>query len=183
MNNGNLQDKEQLGDNNTNTNNNKFNAKLKEKPSSLRCIYTNATSLVNKWDAFNSLIQANDFPHVVLVTETWFNLRSVKHLDGYSLFNKDREAVIGGGVATYVRNDVDAFEVCDFGLVDRNVEQIWCKLCIGSESILVGCIYRPPYASHETNKEINDVINRAKSYIDKKSIRVCSLLATSTIRK
>ncbi|RNA37056.1 hypothetical protein BpHYR1_023767 [Brachionus plicatilis] len=38
--------------------------------SCLKCIYTNTTSLVNKWDEFNSLVPANHFPYIIMVTET-----------------------------------------------------------------------------------------------------------------
>ena len=40
-------------------------------------------------------------------------------------------------------------------------EQIWCSVELNNESILVGCVYRPPNSTHETNTEINDSINAA----------------------
>lgn len=140
--------------------------------SCLKCIYTNATSLVNKWDEFNSLVQANDFPHIIMITETWFNSMSIKHLSNYSLFNRDREELIGGGVAIYVRNDIDAYEANDFCFSQRCTEQAWCYIHIGTEKVLLGCIYRPPYASRETNMEINHTITRARMMIDKKNSQV-----------
>ncbi|RMZ96700.1 hypothetical protein BpHYR1_009999 [Brachionus plicatilis] len=45
--------------------------------SSLNCLYTNATSLVNKWDDFISLINTKEFPHLLMVTETWFNQNQI----------------------------------------------------------------------------------------------------------
>jgi hypothetical protein len=55
---------------------------------SLNCFYTNATSLINKWSDFNSLILVLDSPHIILITETWFNAFSICKLDNYNLFCK-----------------------------------------------------------------------------------------------
>jgi hypothetical protein len=104
-------------------------------------MYTNATSLVNKWDDFNSWIQVNDFPHFIMVTETWFNANSIKVVPNCTLFNKDRSQVIGDGVAIYLRDDVEACEVGDPELRSIVGERIWCKVLTGEYSLLLGCIH------------------------------------------
>ena len=134
----------------------------------LNFFYTNATSLVNKWDEFISLINASEFPHILMITETWFNSRSIKIIPNYTLFNKDREQVVGGGVAIYVRNDLEAFEVCEVDLAGVISEQIWCSVTVGADSLLLGCIYRPPYSSHETSEEIFKAMVLAKKLVDEK---------------
>ena len=68
----------------------------------LKCFYTNATSLVNKWHQFNSVIIYNAFPDIILVTETWFNKSSIIALQNYNIFLKNREHTRGGGVVIYV---------------------------------------------------------------------------------
>ncbi|RNA30976.1 RNA-directed DNA polymerase from mobile element jockey-like [Brachionus plicatilis] len=42
---------------------------------------------------------------------------------------------------------------------------VWCKLVVGSETLLVGCIYRPPYSKHDINEEINSAIGKAKALV------------------
>jgi hypothetical protein len=91
---------------------------------SLRLLYTNATSLSNKWDEFISLIQYSHFPHILLITETWFNIKSITSVDNYSLFFKNREQIKGGGVAVYVRNDIESFEIIEKGFDNLQSEQI-----------------------------------------------------------
>lgn len=126
----------------------------------LRFLYTNATSLVNKWDDFISLIHFNDFPHIIMVTETWFNCKSIKKVPNYTLFNKDRSQIRGGGVAIYVRMDVESIDIYEGGLSDVVGEQIWCKIVVGSESLLLGCIYRPPFSNFEVMEEICSSIKK-----------------------
>lgn len=130
-------------------------------------LYTNATSLANKWDEFNALLDVCKFPEILMITETWFNENSLKIISNYDLFNKDRVQVIGGGVAIYVRKDLNAYEVDDFGLVNSNCEQVWCKILAGNEVLLIGCIYRPPYSSKEINDEIMYAIKKAKDSVNK----------------
>lgn len=87
-----------------------INRNLSLSDPSLRCLYTNATSLINKWDEFNSRIITEGFPNLIMVTETWFKQNSIINIDNYTLFNKNRVKQTGGGVAIYVRNDVEAYE-------------------------------------------------------------------------
>ncbi len=128
---------------------------------SLNFFYTNATSLVNKWSDFNSLISFLNYPHVILITETWFNALSICKLDNYKTFSKNRVAVRGGGVAIFVRSDVESFEVSEAALCSTRSEQVWCKVKVNDELILVGCVYRPPFADCEINLEINKSIGYA----------------------
>ena len=134
---------------------------------SLNCFYTNATSLINKWSDFNSLILVLESPHIILITETWFNTLSICKLDNYNLFCKNREAVRGGGFAIYVRSDLESFEFSDGTLSNTRSEQVWCFVKVNKETILVGCVYRPPLAdggiSHEISKSIDYVSHLCKA--------------------
>ncbi len=103
---------------------------------SLNCFYTNATSLINKWSDLNSLILVLNSPHIILITETWFNTLSICKLDNYNLFCKNREAVRGGGVAIYVRSDLESFEVSDGTLSNTRSEQVWCFVKVNNWGIV-----------------------------------------------
>ena len=94
------------------------------KSEKLRCWYTNATSLENKWDQFKAELLEKNQPHLVFVTETWFSDVSLKLLDNYVIFNKDREARREWGVSIYVRNGVVACDVSQQVIVGEQVEKI-----------------------------------------------------------
>jgi len=117
----------------------------------LRFLYSNATSLANKWDEFIALINSLSMPHVILITETWFNNKSLVVLEGYNHFIKNRQAISHGGVAIYVRKDIIAMEELN---ISDDGEMIWCNLTLNKESLIVGCIYRPPHSHYESNQEI-----------------------------
>lgn len=58
------------------------------------------------WNEFKSTITCLNFPHIICLSETWFNVNCVCNLSGYKLFYKNRETTRGGGVAIYIRNDM-----------------------------------------------------------------------------
>ncbi len=124
-------------------------------------LYTNATSLVNKWSDFNSLIAFHNCPHVILITETWFTSSSICQVANYKSFFRHRDIVRGGGVAIYVRCDLESFDVCDMSLCNTRSEQVWCRVKLNKETLLIGCIYRPPFADSEINFEISKSIGYA----------------------
>ena len=84
----------------------------------LNFLYTNATSLSNKWEEFNSLIYYLNRPHIILVTETWFGKHSITNLCNYTSYLCNREDTIedhhkstrGGGVVAYIRADLSSLE-------------------------------------------------------------------------
>lgn len=78
---------------------------------SINFLYTNATSLSNKWSEFNSRIYYLNMPHVVMITETWFNSKSLTNLSNYNSFIKSRSTIRGEGVAIYVRKDLLSYEI------------------------------------------------------------------------
>ena len=108
---------------------------------------------------------------MVLVTETWINALSISQLSNYKLFCKNRETIRGGGVAIYVRRDLMCFDVSDAALSDTKSEQVWCNIKVNDESIIVGCIYRPPFADCEINSEINRSIGYASHLCSSSSSR------------
>ena len=84
-------------------------------------------------------------------------------IDGYTLFYKDRENRRGGGVALYVR---DTLQCCTNSKIktDNKTESLWVDIKQGSESIVLGLVYRPPNASQEINSSLWQEINRASRH-------------------
>ncbi|RMZ99701.1 hypothetical protein BpHYR1_048459 [Brachionus plicatilis] len=69
--------------------------------------------------------------------------------------------VRGGGLAIYVRCDVESFEVSDEVLSNTRSKQKKCNVKSNDEIILVGSVYKAAYADGELNFEINRCISHA----------------------
>ena len=101
------------------------NRKKKERHSNdtsldkLKCFYTNATSLNTDKLQELSIYVANEDPHCIFITETWFTDISVPQLDNYSLHRDDRNGH-GGGTAIYTRKDLNVAEINDVKLKKKS---------------------------------------------------------------
>ena len=73
-------------------------------------LYTNATSLNGDKLRELSIISAQELPHLIMITEIWFDEHSAANLENYTLFRRDR-GTRGGGVCIYVRRDLAATEI------------------------------------------------------------------------
>jgi hypothetical protein len=80
---------------------------------------------------------------VIAISETWFTDESCPHLAGYHCHATNRSWQ-GGGVALFVKDGLESFEVECTALLCTDVEQTWCCIKAGQDKILFGCIYRPP---------------------------------------
>jgi hypothetical protein len=136
---------------------------MQQLTSSLKCIYSNATSLVNKWDEFKALV----FLHkadIALITETWFNESCPTNVEGYARYSLNRSEGRGGGVVIYVKDCFESFEV-KIGDLTTSIEHVWCTIKVKSFKLLVGCLYRPPWSDRSTNVSINEAIDAAASLV------------------
>ncbi len=144
----------------------------------LNCLYLNPTSIVNKWDQFNSLIISKRYPDVIFLAETWFTSNSINILSNYTLYNKNRTSSVldtntaslnrdrGGGVAIYVRDDLNSSEAPGLSSTLHS-EQVWCSVRIGKENLLLGCLYRPPHSDRNVNLTLNSSIDSAADLVSK----------------
>jgi len=98
-----------------------------------------------------------------MITETWFGEYSVVNLCNYKLYCKNRLITRGGGVAIYVRKDIESYDIGEHQLMNLRSEQVWCRIKVGEESVIVGCVYRPPLSDCGINLEICESISFASS--------------------
>jgi len=82
----------------------------------LKYLYTNARSTGNKQEELEAIIQQDSYD-LVTITETWWDNSHDWHavMDGYTLFRKERPRRRGGGVALYVKEQLECMELCPGG--------------------------------------------------------------------
>jgi len=120
----------------------------------LKCFFTNACSMGNKQEELEAIVQQENYD-LVPITETWWDSSHDWHavMDGYRLFRKDRPTRRGGGVALYVREQLECIEL---GLEanEEQVESLWVRIKGQAHKgdITVGVYYRPPDQEEEVDE-------------------------------
>ena len=109
----------------------------------LHLLHININSLLPKIDELRS-ITLKTSPAILGVTETKLDdsiQNSEVHIENYNLIRCDRNRK-GGGVACYVRNDLNFSQKCVFS---RDVENVFIDILLPkSKAFTVGIFYRPP---------------------------------------
>jgi len=92
---------------------------------------------------------------LVAITETWWDKLHDWHavMDGYRHFRKDRPKRRGGGVALYVKEQLECIELC-LGTDEEGVESLRARIKGQSYmgDIIVGVYYRPPDQEEEVDE-------------------------------
>lgn len=80
----------------------------------LKCVYTNARSLVNKQEELEATVHLTNHDLVAITDPWWDHCHDWSAvMDGYKLFRRDRGGRKGGGVALYIK---ESFDVEELGL-------------------------------------------------------------------
>ena len=78
----------------------------------LKCLYTNADSLANKFDVFKERLLDQD-PDIASIVETWtqgaqnsprYCPDEFLHISGYQMYRQDNATDIKGGILVYVKD-------------------------------------------------------------------------------
>ena len=132
----------------------------------LKCIYSNVDSFLNKRTEFFLTIQEED-PDVICLTEVLpKNLRyALNHAElnnkGYDCFSKIDEKDSHRGVLIYVKTNIKAQEVNVIGQ-DLVKDTIWVEIHLtNGDTALIGCVYRSPNYSQEENSNLYNLIEVA----------------------
>ena len=124
-------------------------------------MYTNVDGISNKDVLFSRRVEVNK-PHIIFVTETKLmpdvETFTAFQIQNYTPFRKDRVTDGGGGIIMFVSDLFCTEEVIIDSLVD--IEVIICKITMGSNSLIVACVYRPPSSSRYYNSKISEAINK-----------------------
>ena len=80
------------------------------------------------------------------------------HIEGYSLFRKDRNSGRGGGVCVYIKNYHEVKLRND--LMSDEIDAIWVEITIEKVNYLTCIVYRPPSAHTEYYEKILDMLDK-----------------------
>lgn len=143
------------------------------KSSGFNCMYTNANSILDKMEEFRERVIVGHFD-IIGITETWASqdiLDTELTIDGYTLYRNDRLGRVGGGVALYIKETLQATLKSDLTNSDFQ-ESIWCEVYSGRAAILVGVIYRCPSSAAINNGNLLKLISTATQQSSKKILLI-----------
>nr|VZI45535.1 unnamed protein product [Spirometra erinaceieuropaei] len=130
----------------------------------LRCLYTNAQSLLSKLNELKlCLVELS--PDVLAVTETWLSGTISDNevaSPGYQIYRRDREHRQGGGIVVYVNDGLAVSDnttkfVC-------NTEAIWLTIkATGSPCLDVLTVYRPPRTDRIADTQLLEQLEKFSS--------------------
>lgn len=114
--------------------------------SGFKICHINIRSLVPKIEQLRLLFCSQDID-ILSVNETFLDdsvLSGEISISGYTLHRNDRGSRHGGGVALYVKSNINHTLVKSF---DNSVESLWIKVSVLNKNpIFIGTMYRPPSA-------------------------------------
>ena len=117
----------------------------------LSVVLLNARSIRNKMLEFRAMVATSRYD-LIAITETWLDtavrdFAGEYHLPGYSLFHRDRQGRVGGGVLLYARSHLLAVVV----QTDSHHELVCAEIrgCVPRLQVLV--VYRPPHYPRDSD--------------------------------
>ena len=131
-------------------------------------IHFNARSLPHNFYKFTNYLNLLQFPFSIIgVSETWLTSTNIAQceLDNYKLITCNRINRQGGGVALYIRDNIDFVELTDLGINDDNIcQSLFIEFSINNRKVVTGIIYRPPNADVSL---FNDYLDKTLNYLNK----------------
>ena len=97
---------------------------------------------------------------VAIISETHFKKKhadSIAHIDGYTLFRRDRPGRKGGGVAIYANRKVTASEWQPIPGLDSLFEMLWVRVVRNKDETFIGALYHPPAPLYQTSTLLDHI--------------------------
>ena len=129
----------------------------------MNCFYFNARSIRNKIELLQAYAAEYSFD-VVFITETWLNESITDgeiQLQNYNCFRQDRCGRTGGGVAIFVKKEIQGIRIEKIGQFQ---EALWYKIQDNGDSIIVGVVYRAPSTSFEEDENLIGTLREMEKY-------------------
>ena len=139
----------------------------------LNILFLNIRSLrMNFSNLYGLLHKSKRTFHAIALNETW--LEGDEHLaygiPDYTTYSLPRNKN-GGGLLIYCRNDIDSELIPDISFISNDIESLFIKIKLKSETINFGTIYKPPktkitkFTTELENKTLNKINSTNNSII------------------
>ena len=108
-------------------------------------------------------------PDIIAITETWItplNSSPYNNLDNYILVQNPRKNLKGGGVAFYIKNNLQFTVIDELSIMNEKVfESIFVKIELKHDTITCGTIYRSPMTDSNSNQQFISNLSSVISHL------------------
>ena len=132
----------------------------------------NMRSLVNtaKFTKLEALIfSLPRKPDIIAITKTWVTPHysgPYNNLDNYILVQNPRKNLKSGGVAFYIKNNLQLTVIDDLSIINEKVfESIFVKIELKHDTITCGTIYRSPMTDSTSNQQLISNLRSVLSHL------------------
>lgn len=136
-------------------------------PKLLNVCHLNAQSLPQHYSDFYDVFSINNY-HAILISESWLKpsfSSSYVSLPGYLLLRNDRTGKGGGGVAVYLRSDIQYKILCNSpSQYSGGIEFLLLEIIVCGTKFALGVVYCPPNADFLSALE-SDLLSLCSEYI------------------
>ena len=139
----------------------------------LKCMYTNARSIMNKLTSLESNV-AEYNPDVIGITESWATEKGIQlllELEDYTCYRQDRMSdysTKGGGLLMYMKDTFD-HRLLENITVNRGIEALWCEIIIDdkkNDKVIIRLCYDSPSNDEEKSNMLYGDIYKAAGMND-----------------
>ena len=132
----------------------------------LKCFYTNADSLINKFTEFKARVESHGCMGIAITEVKPKNQKFLLNtaelgLSDYDLYhNIDKQ---GRGICINTHKTLKAKPFVSLGTNFQ--ESIWVEIKLNKkDSFLIGCVYKSPGSSGSNNEQLNEMISEVMRY-------------------
>ena len=123
----------------------------------IRCLFTNLSNLKCFVDGYKN-VDIITLSETHIQNDTHLDNNNLYHIEGYKFINRNRTKGIGGGVACYIKDNINWKRRTD--LENQNIESLWVEISISnSKSFLIATFYRPPINSKYLPSNFDNIFN------------------------
>ena len=108
-------------------------------------------------------------PNIIAITETWatpLNSGQYNNLDNYVVVQNPRQNSKDGGVAFYIKNNLQFTEIDKLSFMNEKVfESIFVKIKLNHDTIACGTMYKSPMTDSTSNQQFITNLSSVLSHL------------------
>ena len=103
----------------------------------------NIRSFNSNYDYFSCHFDQNNFPEILVLSETWFKNSNISEITNFNSYHTVRESHRSGGVSVYVKNSFKSEKIESLCKCNSDIEVCVVRISWSGDQIIIVGIYRP----------------------------------------